>query len=126
MKDINTSEDVELLVKTFYKKVVLDELLAPHFAGINFEAHFPRMIAFWEFILLDKEGFKGNVFDKHAEANTHLKIDETHFKQWLFYFHETVNQLFEGEKAIFAKQRADLLGFTFQSKLKTINNTNEK
>ena len=119
MKDITTPEDVEILVKTFYKKVVEDELLSPHFAGIDFEAHFPRMISFWEFILLDKEGFKGNVFDKHA----HLKIDETHFKQWLFYFHQTVNELFEGEKALFAKQRADLLGFTFQSKLKNIKNT---
>lgn len=120
MKDITTSEDVQLLVRTFYKKVMEDELLAPHFAEIDFEAHFPRMFAFWEFVLLDKIGFKGNVFDKH----THLKIDETHFKQWLFYFHETVNELFEGEKATFAKQRADLLGFTFQSKLKTLNNNN--
>ena len=112
-KNIETKADVELLVRTFYDRVLQDDLLAPHFAGVDFEAHFPRMFAFWNFILLDEAGFTGNVFDKHV----HLNIDERHFKQWLHIFHATVNDLFEGDKAELAKQRADVLGFTFQSKL---------
>jgi hemoglobin len=116
-KPIENKADVELLVRRFYAKVVGDPLLAPHFEGLDFEHHFPRMFAFWNFILLDEEGFKGNVFDKHIP----LKIDERHFKQWLKYFHETVDELFIGEKAELAKQRADLLGSTFQSKLEHLN-----
>jgi hemoglobin len=117
-KEISTKEDVELLVRSFYAKVVKDPLLAPHFKGIDFEHHFPRMFAFWNFILLDENGFTGNVFDKHVP----LQIDASHFKQWLKYFHETVDELFFGEKAELAKQRADLLGYTFQSKLEHLRN----
>lgn len=117
-KNIENKADVELLVRSFYAKVVKDPLLAPHFEGIDFEHHFPRMFAFWNFILLDESGFTGNVFDKHMR----LEIDEQHFSRWLKYFHETVDELFTGEKAELAKQRADLLGHTFQSKLAHIRN----
>ena len=114
MKDISTEQDVEFLVKTFYSRVLLDELLAPHFNNVDFEHHFPRMIAFWNFILLDKAGYTGNVFDKHAQ----LKINETHFDCWLLHFTATVHDFFEGEKALLAKQRAEVLKFTFLSKMK--------
>jgi len=38
------------------------------------------MFAFWNFILLDKAGYTGNVFDKHAD----LKFNEIHFDHWLY------------------------------------------
>ena len=66
LPDIHTEQQVEFLVKTFYGRVLKDELLAPHFKNIDFEHHFPRMVDFWCFILLDKEGYKGNVFDRHS------------------------------------------------------------
>ena len=115
MNDITTYADVEQLLRIFYQKLLKDELLAPHFAGINLEAHMPRIIAFWAFILIDQEGYKGNVFDKHK----HLDIGEAHFTRWVKLFSKTVDELFAGEKANLAKQRAMLLGHTFQSKMKT-------
>jgi hemoglobin len=114
LHDILTEEDVTFLVKTFYSRVVKDELLAPHFANVDFEHHMPRMIAFWNFILLDKAGYTGNVFDKHVN----LPIGETHFERWLFHFTAVVHDFFEGEKATLAKQRAEVLKFTFLSKMK--------
>lgn len=114
LPDISTDQHVEFLVRTFYGRVLKDELLAPHFVHINFEEHFPRMIAFWSFILLDKAGYTGNVFDKHA----HLQIDERHFDRWLLHFTGVLNDFFEGEKATLAKQRAEVLKFTFLSKMK--------
>jgi hemoglobin len=116
-KAIETILDVEFLVSTFYKKVMSDELLAPKFTNINFEHHLPRIVAFWNMVLLDGTGYTTNVFDKHV----HLQIDERHFKQWLHYFHATVDEYFEGEKANLAKQRADVLGYTFQTKLAFLN-----
>lgn len=113
MKEISTYEDVTQLVKTFYGKVVQDALLATHFTGIDWEAHFPKMIDFWAFILIDKEGYKGNVFDKHV----HLNIGEPEFDRWVAIFTATVDELFIGEKADLAKQRAMLLKFTFLNKL---------
>lgn len=117
LPDIDTELCVEFLVKTFYSRVLKDELLAPRFKHINFEQHFPRMIDFWSFILLDKEGYKGNVFDKHVGLNIH----EPEFERWIFYFNKTVNDFFEGAKATLAKQRAELLKYTFLTKLNQIN-----
>jgi len=117
LPDIDTEKRVEFLVKTFYGRVLKDDLLAPHFKNINFEQHFPQMINFWSFILLDKEGYKGNVFDKHVGLNIH----EPEFERWVFYFNKTVSDFFEGEKANLAKQRAELLKYTFLTKLSQIN-----
>jgi hemoglobin len=114
LRDISSEEDVAFLVKTFYGRVVHDELLAPHFANVDFEHHMPRMTAFWNFILLDKAGYTGNVFDKHAQ----LPINETHFDRWILHFTSVLHDFFEGEKASLAKQRAEVLKFTFLSKMK--------
>ncbi|MDP2386981.1 MAG: group III truncated hemoglobin [Bacteroidota bacterium] len=112
-KDIETKADVELMVKTFYTQVVKDPEIGRFFTHVNFEEHFPRMFAFWNFILLDEAGFTGNVFDKHAN----LGIESEHFPVWLRHFKNTVDELFVGEKANLAKQRAELIAYTFDSKL---------
>ncbi len=109
---IATKSDVELLVREFYRRILSDTFMAPHFTGIDFEAHFPRMIAFWSFILLDEPGYTGNTFEKHL----HLNISDKHFTCWLEHFCNTVDSLFEGEKAELAKQRATALEFTFRTK----------
>lgn len=118
LPEISSQNDVDQLVSVFYGKALNDELLAPHFAGIDLEHHLPRMIGFWSLILLDKEGYKGNVFDKHA----HLAIGEPHFTRWVALFSQTVDELFSGDKAELAKQRAKLLAYTFASKMENKGN----
>jgi hemoglobin len=113
-QDISTKQDIHLLVDTFYSKVLSDELLAPHFKHINFEEHKPRMIFFWSFALLNEPGYTTNVFDKHRD----LQIDKRHFDRWLELFHQTVDELFEGDKARDAKLRASSIGWTFAEKMK--------
>jgi hemoglobin len=110
---ITTQEHVDQLVGTFYGKVLRDDLLSPYFDGVDLEHHLPRISAFWALILIDKEGYKGNVFDRHA----HLDINNTHFDRWVALFTQTVDELFMGEKAELAKQRAKLLAYTFVSKM---------
>ncbi|MFZ4544271.1 MAG: group III truncated hemoglobin [Saprospiraceae bacterium] len=113
-KDIDSQADIELLVRTFYDKALKDALLAPHFDGIDFEKHFPRMFDFWSFILLEKTGFTGNVFDKHRDLN----IGQEEFDRWLFLFHETIDGFFEGPVADKAKSQSALLSYTFNQKMK--------
>lgn len=113
-KDILTSSDVTLLVESFYSDLMKIEEVRPLFANIDFEKHKPHMIAFWEFVLLDKEGYKTNVFDKHVN----LPLTENHFTIWLNTFENTINQLFIGENAQKAILRAQTISFTFQQKLK--------
>lgn len=114
MTDILSSEDISHLVHSFYERVLNDPLLAPHFKQLNFQEHMPRMIHFWEFVLLDKPGYSTNVFDKHR----HMPIDTTHFNAWVSLWHSTVDDLFLGEKADQAKLRASTLGWTFAEKMK--------
>jgi hemoglobin len=113
LKDIQTKEDVLLLVNTFYGKVLNDEQLAPFFKRLNFDIHLPKMIHFWSFALLDEPGYTTNVTDKHLQ----MPLKKAHFDQWLFLFNETINQLFIGEKAEMAKQRAAVIAWTINSKL---------
>jgi hemoglobin len=111
--DIQNKEDIELLVRTFYDSLLTEETMKPVFANTNLEAHMPHMIAFWSLVLLDEEGYKTNVFDKHVS----LPIKEEHFAMWLQHFEKTVDSLFAGEKAEQAKQRAHLVAYTFKTKL---------
>ena len=116
--DIQTKEDIVLLVDVFYNRVLQDEKLAHFFAHLNFEEHKPKMVHFWSFVLLDEPGYTTNVFDKHAN----LHANSADFNEWVTLFHATVNELFEGEKADAAKFRATTLGYTFGSKLDALNN----
>ena len=115
--DIESEEDITKLVHVFYSKLLNDDLMSPHFKGLNLEHHFPRIIDFWSLILLDKIGYTSNVFDKHV----HLNIHQLHFDKWVALFTETVDELFVGEKSNFAKQRAAVLGYTFGSKIEALN-----
>jgi hemoglobin len=112
MKDISTNQDVEHLVDTFYGRVLKDENLAPFFSNLNFEIHMPKMVHFWSFVLLDEPGYTTNVTDKHM----HMPLSKEHFDRWVELFHSTVNELFAGEKAEMAKQRATLIAWTIQNK----------
>ena len=117
-KDIQTKEDIVQLVDVFYGRVLQDEKLAHFFAHLNFEIHKPKMVHFWSFVLLDEPGYTTNVFDKHAN----MKATSMDFNEWVRLFHETVDEMFEGEKAEAAKFRATTLGYTFGSKLDALNN----
>lgn len=117
-KEIEQKSDVELLVNSFYGKVLQDELLKPFFAKMDFDRHKPRMIHFWCFVLLDEPGYTTDVTKMHM----HMPLEQVHFDRWLALFYETVDEFFAGEKANLAKQRAMLVGWTLKSKIEASRN----
>lgn len=116
-KDIQTRQDIETLMKTFYGKLLQDPLMSPHFEKTDFSHHLPRIIGFWAFVLLDEPMTIANVF----EAHRHLKIDERHFERWINTFSATVDEFFEGKIAEKAKFNAQTIGHTFQWKMKFLS-----
>lgn len=112
MNDIQSKEDVTFLVDKFYEAVLTNENLAPFFKHLNFEKHLPKMIHFWSFVLLDEPGYTTNVTEKHEKMPLSMDL----FNLWVNLFKQTVDELFEGEKAELAKQRAVVLGWTMGSK----------
>lgn len=113
MKDIETEEDINRWMHAFYEKLLVDEVTAPKFEGLDLEAHMPKLVQFWAFVLLDKPGYSTNVFDKHI----HLHLEKEHFEVWLKYFRATTDEMFVGERAEIAKQRVLLIATTFMHKL---------
>ena len=112
MRDINTREDIESLILAFYDQLLQIKDIKPIFDHLDFPAHIPQIVHFWSFVLLDEPGYKTNVFEKHR----HLPIQLHQFDTWLATFTTTVDNLFSGEKAELAKQRATVLTHTFKSK----------
>jgi len=110
MHDILSREDVFLLVTTFYDKVRKDALLAPIFNSVitDWEHHLERLTNFWESNLFFKKTFSGDPVGKHIDVDMSLNggINEMHFGVWLNLWYETIDELFAGEVAKIAKNRA--------------------
>jgi len=84
------------------------------FAHTHWDAHLPRMISCWNFLLLDVTGFTGKMFDKHVG----IGIDEKHFTRRIELLSETIDENFAGAKAELAKQKANELGMIFHWKIR--------
>jgi hemoglobin len=115
-KDIQTIEDVKLMVHTFYSNVQKDQLLGPIFEERlknKWNEHLEKMVRFWETILLGQHTYHGAPFPPHAI----MPINETHFVAWTALFSNTVNHLFAGPIATEAKNRGALMAAIFNSKL---------
>jgi hemoglobin len=117
--DILLEEDVKALVNAFYDKVRADDVIGYIFndiAHVNWEHHLPRMYAFWEFLLLGKDTYKGNPIEPHHKLAMKVDLKVEHFDRWLKLFQESVDDLFIGPGADNAKNRAYLITETWKPK----------
>lgn len=109
-RDLKNDDDVLMLVRTFYGKVQEDGLLGPIFNGIitDWEAHFEHLTRFWVSNLFFTKNYHGDPMQKHIEVDQgpYGSINEIHFGVWLNIWYETVDELFKGEVAQRAKNRA--------------------
>lgn len=118
-QDIESFEDVKLLIDTFYTKVRADDIIGYIFndiAHVDWEKHLPKMYAFWEFLLLGKDAYQGNPLEVHRRLGEKTKLEEAHFDQWVKLFTSTVDELFHGRNAEEAKNRASLIALTWKPK----------
>ena len=119
-KDIDTREDIELLMITFYNRLLADENINYIFtdvAKINMKTHIPIIADFWESILLNKNVYYNNTMKIHMDLNEKAPLIKTHFDTWLKHFNNTVDELFEGNIAILAKQRGKSIATVMQIKI---------
>jgi hemoglobin len=68
-------------------------------AKTDWEAHLPKMYAFWETVLFRSGGYTGNPLAVHAKLVPLTEMGPVQFERWLSLFRGTVDELFEGEKA---------------------------
>lgn len=113
-KDIKTRDDLYLLVSTFYIKIRKDDVLGPFFNDLikDWDAHLERLTSFWEASLFLKTKYLGNPLEAHVKVDklNNNSITELHFGLWLNLWFQTIDELFEGDYANNAKQRARKMG----------------
>lgn len=105
-KDIENRADIELLLQDFYSVVMRDLEIGHHFTGLDLNNHLPVIADFWEKILFGKPVYFGNPLVAHKKLNEISPLKPEHFAQWVKIFCEKVDANFQGEKAAFAKERA--------------------
>jgi hemoglobin len=118
--DIESKREIELLVDTFYSKVKADELIGYIFtdiANVNWEKHLPIMYSFFENMLFYTGSYTGNPMELHKHINRLYPLTTEHFVRWNLLFNTSVDELFTGEKAELAKQRAKSISAVMQIKI---------
>jgi len=121
--DIQTREDCERLVRAFYGRALADPIIGWLFtdiAGLDLEAHVPRITSFWETVLLGAQTYSGGAFRPHAELHMKARLRRGHFERWLALWRMTVDELFEGERAELAKEHALRVAAAFHRRLESM------
>lgn len=120
MQDIETREDLEILLSKFYSKLLSDNTISYIFtdvAKINLESHLPKIIDFWNLSLFGKGDYSNNVMKIHLDLNNEEKLDEKHFKTWLNHFYDTVDENFSGKNSEIIKTKALSIATFMQIKM---------
>ncbi|MBP8034130.1 MAG: group III truncated hemoglobin [Bacteroidia bacterium] len=115
-QDIQTLDDIKLMVNTFYGRIQKNEVLGPIFEEKldgRWEQHLEKMYRFWQTILFDEHTYSGAPFPPHAN----MPIDESHFVIWVQNWTGIVDEFFTGPTAEEAKKRGTLMAAIFNSKL---------
>lgn len=109
MKDIHNRNDIDVLMRDFYARLLSDPEISYVFtdvAKIDLEAHFPTIGDFWEQNLLHTGNYKNNVLKIHQYLNQMEKLSATLFEIWLGHFYIAIDANFYGENSEKAKTRA--------------------
>ncbi len=107
--DVDSPDEIARLVRAFYERVAVDDLLAPVFvdqAAVNWETHRPRITAFWCQLELGIEGFHGAPTQKHRKLSAEEPFRAEQFARWVSLFHDTIDQRWAGPHAESIKARA--------------------
>lgn len=114
-KDIETRADIDDLLNRFYARALRDETIGYVFetAGLDLERHLPIIGDFWETLLFGTNSYQKhgrNPLQIHGALNQKTALLPAHFRRWLEIFRQTVDESFSGERAEFAKSRAEAIG----------------
>ncbi|MFN3665695.1 MAG: group III truncated hemoglobin [Sediminibacterium sp.] len=120
--DIQSRADIETLMRAFYQKAIPDAVIGHYFTSVmqmDLEKHLPVIIDFWETVLFGVARYKANAIAAHKHLHEKSPFTDAHFNQWVTLFQATVDELFSGDKAELAKQRAYSIATVM--KIKTIH-----
>jgi len=118
--DIASRDDIRRLIFEFYTRAFQDELLRIIFvdvAHMDLDEHLPVMCDFWSTVLLGERSYRGGAFAPHVHLHEQVPLTAQHFDHWLTIWYATVDDLFRGETAETAKDRATNVAHAFHDRL---------
>ncbi|MER8182153.1 group III truncated hemoglobin [Kitasatospora sp. NPDC094015] len=108
--DIADREDLDRLLRRFYRAAFADPLIGPYFteiARLDLEAHLPHITDFWESALLRTTGYRRNAFAPHAGLHRERPLTAEHFGRWVQLWRASVDGLHRGPVAERAKAQGE-------------------
>jgi hemoglobin len=106
--DIGGRSDIARLLRAFYRRAFVDDLLGPVFAvaAMDLEAHLPVMCDFWDTVLFRTGTYRRNALNVHRDLHDRVPLTEAHFARWLEIWCATTDDLYAGPVAERAKLQA--------------------
>jgi hemoglobin len=119
--DIRHRNDLDRLIGRFYERLLVDPEIGHFFTEVvqlDLAHHLPRIAGFWEMVLFQTGDYVGEPMTAHLNLNRLSALEPAHFEVWLRHFAATVDDLFVGNNAELAKQRAASIAQLMQIKIK--------
>lgn len=119
-RDIESRNDLEVLLTAFYKRAFADDLIGHFFTQVvplDLSTHLPVITDFWEAILFNTHGYRKNVMQVHQHIHQLAAIKKEHLDRWVSLLTATVNDLHEGSRATLMLQRANSVATLMDIKL---------
>lgn len=90
---------IEKLIRTFYAKVIQDDLVGPYFirtlgddlTSFKWYEHFSLLDNFWLGMILEEGHYRGDPFMPHVFLG---EIPKEAFDRWLALFRETLEEIY--------------------------------
>lgn len=123
MNDIETREDILLIMREFYDKLLKDDTISFYFTKItdtdkHLEHHFEILATFWEQSLFMKGGYSNNMFQIHKDLHEKHAFTKDHFNTWIHHLNKTIDNHFKGKYAEQMKTNALNMATVMQIKFK--------
>ncbi|MFZ0831996.1 MAG: group III truncated hemoglobin [Mycobacterium sp.] len=118
--DLASRADVEALLRRFYGRVLVDDVLAEPFEEIRMkglESHLPVMCDFWETVLFRAGLYQGSALQAHKKVHGRNSLAANHFLRWLELWNDTVDQMYRGPVAEQAKVQATRIAWAMHRRL---------
>lgn len=109
-KDIDSRDDLLVIVRDFYDALFQSEELKSFFEDFKdqevLENHLMTLVDFWENTLFYSGTYKKNAMKPHIELHQKTPLNTVHFKEWLNLLSKAIDKNFKGSNAETMKNRA--------------------
>lgn len=124
--DILSKTDIKYIISNFYQKLLNDKTMFPFFKEILIEEilepHLEIITDFWQDILFHTHNYKNNPMNIHLDFHKKMNFEKKHFKIWLQYLSETIDDNFVGNNSENMKNRAISIANVMKVKMNLYSN----